>query len=291
MKIIKRSGRQEDVRFDKITARVKRLCYKLSEIIDPIEITQKVVSGLHDGISTKDIDTLAAETAAGMALQHPDYTRLAARIFMSRLHKETDKKFSVVMKKLPLDPGFLKKVKEHASALDAEILHERDFDYDFFGASTLARSYLLKVDGEIVERPQHMLMRTALFISPTVEHAIKTYRTLSEGLYTHATPTLFNAGTVMPQLASCFLLDMQEDSIHGIFDTLKQCGLISKSAGGIGLSVHRIRASGSPIKGTNGTSNGLFPMLRMYDVAARYVDQCIHPVSYTHLTLPTICSV
>lgn len=288
MLVIKRDGRYESVKFDKITARIEKLCYGLNrEFVNTVDIAKKVIAGIYDGVTTVELDNLAAETSATMATYHPDYAILAARIAISNLHKVTSESFSSTMKRLYtyVDPAtgenaslisdeVYKVVKENASMLDASIVHERDYDYDYFGFKTLERSYLLRLNGKIVERPQHMLMRVAIGIhQEDIKAAIETYQLLSDKSFTHATPTLFNAGTTKPQLSSCFLLTMKEDSIVGIYDTLKQCAQISQSAGGIGLSIHNIRATGSYIRGTNGVSNGIVPMLRNFDMTARYVDQ------------------
>jgi len=288
MLVIKRDGRRESVKFDKVTARIEKLCYGLdSNFIEPIEIAKKVIDGIYDGVTTVELDNLAAEIAASMTSRHPDYAILAARIAISNLHKVTSKSFSNTMKRLYTyeDPktgenaSLISKevyeaVRKHASLLDSSIIFDRDFYYDYFGFKTLERSYLLKVDGKVVERPQHMLMRVAIGIHYNdIDAAIETYNLLSEKWFTHATPTLFNAGTPKAQLSSCFLLTLKEDSIEGIYDTLKQCAKISQSAGGIGLSIHHVRATGSYIKGTNGTSNGIIPMLRVFNDTARYVDQ------------------
>lgn len=288
MQVIKRSGRKEDVSFDKITARIKKLCYGLDpKYIDYIEICKKVIQGLYDGVTTVALDNLAAETAASMAPNHPDYAVLAARIALSNLHKNTDKSFSRTMRKLYnyIDPktgqkaGLISKetmeiIKKNKGQIDSAIVYDRDFNFDYFGFKTLERSYLLRMDGEIVERPQHMIMRAAIGIhGEDIDAAIETYNYISEKWFIHATPTLFNAGTPKPQLSSCFLLSMTDDSIPGIFETLSRCAKISQSAGGIGLSIHNIRAKGSYIKGTGGTSNGIVPMLRVYNDTARYVDQ------------------
>ncbi len=288
MYVIKRDGRRESVKFDKITARIEKLCYSLDPyFVQPLEVAKKVITGLYDGVTTTELDNLAAETAASMTTKHPDYAVLAARIAISNLHKNTQKSFSTTMRRLYnyIDPktgenaALLSKevydvIKKHASELDAAIIYDRDFGYDYFGFKTLEKSYLLKLDGKIVERPQHMLMRVSVGIHlDDIESVLHTYNLLSERWFTHATPTLFNAGTPKPQMSSCFLLTMQDDSIEGIYDTLKQCAKISQSAGGIGLSIHNIRAKGSYIKGTNGTSNGIIPMLRVYNDTARYVDQ------------------
>ncbi|MEO1219098.1 MAG: ribonucleoside-diphosphate reductase subunit alpha [Bacteroidota bacterium] len=288
MVVVKRDGRYESVKFDKITARIDRLCYGLDNTyIDPVDIAKKVIAGIYDGVSTVALDNLAAETAASMATQHPDYTILAARIAVSSLHKVTSASFSSTIKRLYtyidpktgenaslIDKEVYKVIREHAALLDAAIVYDRDYTYDYFGFKTLERAYLLKMYGKVVERPQHMLMRVAVGIhKDDIPTAIETYHLIAEKWFTHATPTLFNAGTPKPQLSSCFLLTMKEDSIAGIYDTLKQCAQISQSAGGIGLSVHNIRATGSYIKGTNGVSNGIIPMLRNFDMTARYVDQ------------------
>jgi ribonucleoside-diphosphate reductase alpha chain len=284
MLVLKRDGRRESVKFDKITARIERLCYGLDlNFIDPIIVAQRVIDGLYDGVTAEELDHLAAETAASMTTKHPDYATLAARVAVSNLHKKTSKSFSNTMKRLYtyIDPKtgenapLLSKetyefIRNHAAQLDSTIIYDRDYGYDYFGFKTLEKSYLLKLDGKIAERPQHMLMRVACGIhSDNIENAIETYHLLSEKWFTHATPTLFNAGTPKPQLSSCFLLTMKDDSISGIYETLQQCAKISQSAGGIGLSIHNIRATGSYIKG----SNGIIPMLRVFNDTARYVDQ------------------
>ena len=288
MLVIKRDGRRESVKFDKITARIEKLCYGLdTNYVSSVEVAKKVIVGIYDGVTTVELDNLAAETAATLTVTHPDYAVLAARIAISNLHKVTSKSFSNTMKRLYtyVDPrtgenaSLIAKdvyavIKKNAALLDSTIIYSRDYSYDYFGFKTLERSYLIKLDGKIVERPQHMLMRVAVGIhKENVEAAIETYNLLSEKWFTHATPTLFNAGTPKPQMSSCFLLTMQDDSIDGIYDTLKQCAQISQSAGGIGLSIHNVRATGSYIRGTNGTSNGIVPMLRNFDMTARYVDQ------------------
>ncbi|SPO00498.1 probable ribonucleoside-diphosphate reductase large chain (un-24) [Cephalotrichum gorgonifer] len=288
MFVRKRDGRQERVQFDKITARVSRLCYGLDpDHVDPVAITQKVISGVYGGVTTIQLDDLAAETAAYMTVTHPDYAVLAARIAVSNLHKQTKKQWSSVVSDLyhyvnpknrTASPMIAKSTYEcvmrHKEELDSAIVYDRDFNYQYFGFKTLERSYLLKLDGKIVERPQHMIMRVAVGIwGDDVERVIETYNLMSSKYFTHASPTLFNAGTPQAQLSSCFLVDMKDDSIEGIYDTLKTCAMISKMAGGIGLNVHRIRATGSYIAGTNGTSNGIVPMLRVFNNTARYVDQ------------------
>lgn len=288
MQVIKRNGKREDVSFDKITARIKKLCYGLdSSFVDPIEIAKKVILGLYNGVTTSDLDNLAAETAASLATIHPDYAILAARIAVSNLHKNTNKSFSETMDVLYnyIDPMTGQKaglisdetiqvIKANADKLDSAIIYDRDYSFDYFGFKTLERSYLLKANKKVVERPQHLLMRAAVGIhGDNIDAAIETYNLMSEKWFIHATPTLFNAGTPKPQLSSCFLLSMVDDSISGIFETLSRCAKISQSAGGIGLSIHNIRAKGSYIKGTGGTSNGIIPMLRVFNDTARYVDQ------------------
>ena len=287
MYVVKRDGRTEAVKFDKITARIMKMCYGLDPLVSPESVAMKVIEGLFDGVTTTQLDNLAAEVAAGKTMDHPDYALLASRIAVSNLHKETKKTFSEVIEDLYryLDPktgqmasliadDVYEAIMNNKETLDSSIIYDRDFRYDYFGFKTLSRSYLLKLNGEIVERPQQMLMRVAMGIHKNdIDGAIKTYNLMSEGWFTHATPTLFNAGTPKPQMSSCFLLTMKDDSIEGIYDTLKSCAQISQSAGGIGLAIHNIRATGSYIKGTNGTSNGIVPMLRVYNDTARYVDQ------------------
>ena len=288
MLVIKRDQRKESVKFDKITARIEKLSYGLNtKYVKTIEIAKKVIDGIYDGVSTQELDELAAETAATLTTKHPDYAVLAARISISNLHKTTSKSFSSTMKRLYtyINPktgknaSLLSKevygiINKNAAILDSSIIYDRDFSYDYFGFKTLEKSYLLKLKGLVVERPQHMLMRVAIGIhKEDIDTAIETYNLLSEKWFIHATPTLFNAGTPKPQLSSCFLLTMKDDSIEGIYDTLKQCAKISQSAGGVGLSIHNVRASGSYINGTNGISNGIIPMLRNFDMTARYVDQ------------------
>jgi ribonucleoside-diphosphate reductase alpha chain len=287
MFVIKRNGKQESVKFDKVTARIEKLSYSLSPIVNVIDVAKKTIEGIYAGVPTTELDNLAAETAASLTITHPDYAILASRIAVSNLHKNTVKSFSATMlrlynyvdvatqKKLPLiADDVMQIIEEHAELLDSTIIYDRDFGFDYFGFKTLEKSYLLKVDGKIAERPQHMYMRVAVGIhKEDIESAIKTYHLMSERWMTHATPTLFNAGSPKPQMSSCFLLTMKEDSIDGIYDTLKQTAKISQSAGGIGLAIHNIRATGSYIGGTNGTSNGIIPMLRVFNDTARYVDQ------------------
>ena len=287
MFVVKRDGRKEPVMFDKITARIKKLCYDLNPLVDPVRVAMRVIEGLYDGVTTSELDNLASEIAATMTTSHPDYAQLAARISVSNLHQNTKKSFFETMtdlytyvnprtgKDAPLlSDEVYEVIKKNKDTLDSNIIYNRDFGYDFFGFKTLERSYLLKLNGVIVERPQHMLMRVSVGIHmDDIEAVLDTYELMSKRYFTHATPTLFNSGTPKPQMSSCFLLAMQDDSIDGIYDTLKQTAKISQSAGGIGLSIHNVRATGSYISGTNGTSNGIVPMLRVYNDTARYVDQ------------------
>jgi ribonucleoside-diphosphate reductase alpha chain len=287
MYVLKRDGKKEPMMFDKITARVRKLCYGLNERVDPVKVSLRVIEGLYDGVTTSELDNLAAEIAATMTTTHPDFAKLAARISVSNLHKNTKKSFSETMEDLYkyvnprtgkaaalLSDEVYQSIMDNAELLDSTIIYNRDFGYDYFGFKTLERSYLLKLNGKIVERPQHMLMRVSVGIHPTdTEAAIETYELMSKKYFTHATPTLFNSGTPKPQMSSCFLLAMKDDSIDGIYDTLKQTAKISQSAGGIGLSIHNVRATGSYISGTNGTSNGVVPMLKVFNDTARYVDQ------------------
>ena len=288
MQVVNRKGERENVRFDAILEKLSGLTDGLdTNWVDAANLTKLTIEGLYDGVTTRELDQLAAETAASLASHHPDYSRLAARICVDDLHRSTKETFSEVITDLRefIDP----ESGEHAPLISAEIYeiimanketldnyidYDRDFNYDYFGFKTLERSYLLKLNGEVAERPQHMLMRVAVGIHHgSIEKALETYDLMSQGYFTHATPTLFNSGTPTPQMSSCFLLTMQDDSLVGIYDTLKQCALISKSAGGIGLSIHHIRSKGSYIKGTNGESNGIVPMLRVFNDTARYVDQ------------------
>ena len=287
MYVVKRDGHKEPVMFDKITDRIKKLCYGLNGLVEPVKVAMRVIEGLYDGVSTSELDNLAAETAASMTIAHPDYAQLAARIAISNLHSNTKKSFSETMNDMfhyvnprtNLEAPLLseevhKVIMENANFLDSHIIYNRDFNYDYFGFKTLERSYLLRINGKIVERPQHMLMRVSVGIHlDDLDSVIETYDLMSKKFFTHATPTLFNAGTPKPQMSSCFLLAMQDDSIDGIYDTLKQTAKISQSAGGVGLSIHNVRATGSYIRGTNGTSNGIVPMLKVFNDTARYVDQ------------------
>jgi len=287
MYVLKRDGRKEAVKFDKITARIQKLCYGLSELVIPTSVAMKVIEGIYEGVSTSELDSLAAEVAASLTTRHPDYAQLAARIAVSNLHKNTKKSFSETATDLyeyvnprtglhsPLiAKDVLEIIQKNAELLDSTLIYDRDFGYDYFGFKTLERSYLLRMSGKIVERPQHMIMRVAIGIHmDDLESAFETYHLMSKKYFTHATPTLFNSGTPKPQMSSCFLLSMKDDSIDGIYDSLKQCARISQSAGGIGLSIHNVRATGSYIRGTNGTSNGIVPMLKVFNDTARYVDQ------------------
>jgi ribonucleoside-diphosphate reductase alpha chain len=288
MLVIKRDGSKEPVRFEKVSNRIKKMTYGLNpDYIDATEIAQKVISGIYDGITTQELDNLAAETAASLIPKHPDYSILASRIAVSRLHKVTKKKFSETIHDLYnyIDPetnepaGLINDetynaVIKYKQKFDGAIIHERDFDFEYFGFKTLEKSYLLKMYGQVAESPQHMYMRVAVGIwGDDIKNALKTYELLSNHMMTHATPTLFNAGTKKPQLSSCFLLMMSDDSIPGIYKTLTDVAIISQNAGGIGLAIHNIRSTGSYIKGTNGTSNGIVPMLKVFNETARYVDQ------------------
>ena len=288
MIVLKRDGKKESVKFDKITARIEKLCYGLDRrFVSAVDVAKKVIEGLYDGVPTTELDNLAAETAASLTVKHPDYALLASRIAVSNLHKNTIKSFSKTMellynyqdaktgKFLPLlADDVWEIIRDNAELLDSTIIYDRDYGFDYFGFKTLEKSYLLKLNGKVAERPQHMYMRVAIGIHKNdIEEAIKTYNLMSERWFTHATPTLFNAGSPKPQMSSCFLLTMKDDSIDGIYDTLKQTAKISQSAGGIGLAIHNVRATGSYIGGTNGTSNGIIPMLKVFNDTARYVDQ------------------
>ena len=278
MFVIKRNGKKESVKFDKVTARIEKLSYSLSPLVNVHEVAKKTIEGIYDGVKTTELDNLAAETAASLTTIHPDYAILASRIAVSNLHKNTIKSFSETMRSLHhhalIANEIIHIIEQYADLLDSTIIYDRDYGFDYFGFKTLEKSYLLRIDNQIAERPQHMYMRVAIGIhKEDIEAAINTYQMMSERWYTHATPTLFNAGTPKPQMSSCFLLTMKEDSIDGIYDTLKQTAKISQSAGGIGIAIHNIRATGSYISGTNGTSNGLVPMLRVFNDTARYVDQ------------------
>ncbi|SCU91507.1 LADA_0F10396g1_1 [Lachancea dasiensis] len=288
MFVYKRDGRQEPVKFDKITARISRLCYGLDpKHIDAVKITQRIISGVYEGVTTVELDNLAAETCAYMTTIHPDYATLAARIAISNLHKQTVKQFSQVVSNLyhyvnpkngvhspMISQEVYDIIQENKDELNSSIVYDRDFQYNYFGFKTLERSYLLRINGQVAERPQHLIMRVAVGIhGNNIQKVLETYNLMSLRYFTHASPTLFNAGTPHPQMSSCFLVAMKDDSIDGIYDTLKECAMISKTAGGIGLHIHNIRSTGSYIAGTNGTSNGLIPMIRVFNNTARYVDQ------------------
>lgn len=288
MKVKKRDGSLEEMRYDKITRRISALCSDLNlEYVDPTYITLKVTQGIYDEISTTELDQLAAETAASMTTTHPDYAKLAGRVAVTNLHKTTPKKFSLAIKELYsfVEPRTGKEsslisdelyefVKKNKSVIDGAIVQERDFDFDYFGFKTLERSYLLKISNRIVERPQYMYMRVALGIcNGDIEMGLRIYDDLSQHFYTHATPTLFNAGTRRPQMSSCFLIGNKGDDINGLFDTIKDVANISKWAGGIGLHVHDVRSKGSYIKGTGGESDGLLPMMKTYNEVARWINQ------------------
>jgi len=288
IKVIKRNGKKEPVMLDKIVDRITQQTYGLDQKwIVPFEVAQKVIEGITPDIKTSVLDQLAMETAASLTTKHPDYSTLAARLAITALHKETKKSFSETVSELYkyIDPktrkhspiiskDFYNLVKRNADELDSAIVHSRDHNFDYFGFKTLEKSYLLKMNGKVAERPQYMYMRTAIQVcGENIQDIIETYNMLSEGYYTHATPTLFNSGTIRPQLSSCFLLDTESDSIEGIFNTLKESAQISKNAGGIGISFSKVRAKGTYIAGTNGTSNGIIPFLKIYNETARAVDQ------------------
>jgi ribonucleoside-diphosphate reductase alpha chain len=288
IKVTKRNGKKEPVMLDKIVDRITQQTYGLDQKwVSPFDVAQKVIAGVVPDIKTSVLDQLAMETAASLTTKHPDYSILAARIAITALHKETKKSFSETVqdlykytnpktgKKSPIvSESFYNIVKKHADELDSAIVHSRDHNFDYFGFKTLEKSYLLKINGMVAERPQYMYMRTAIQIwNENLEKVIETYNLLSEGYYTHATPTLFNSGTGRPQLSSCFLLDTESDSIEGIFNTLKESAQISKNAGGIGISFNKVRAKGTYIAGTNGSSNGIIPFLKIYNETARAVDQ------------------
>jgi ribonucleoside-diphosphate reductase alpha chain len=306
MDVIKRDGSKEPVRFDKISSRIKKQTYGLSELVDSDEVARKVISGIYDGVSSEVLDKLSAETAAALIPVHPDYSILAARLAITALYKRVPKDFSIVIDSLfnyinprtgepsgMISGDVYNIIKNHATEINSMIVHDRDFNIDYFGYKTLERAYLLKIDGLPAETPQQMYMRVSVGIwGDNLEMVQKTYEMMSQGLFTHATPTLFNAGTNKPQLSSCFLLDI-EDSIEGIYKTLSDCAYISQNAGGIGLNIHKVRAKGSYIKGTNGTSNGIIPMLKVFNETARYVDQCFVPDTLinTENGLINICDI
>ena len=295
MKVIKRNGKSEIIAFDKILNRVKKVGLEAKINLNYTSFVMKVIDQLYDNISTSVIDELCAEQCASASIQHPDYMTLAGRIIISNHHKNTDQSFYSVMKKLyffkdkhnkqsPLISDDLWNItKENKEIIQQHIDFNRDYLIDYFGYKTLERAYLMKINGKIIERIQHMWMRVSIGIHGANLHKVfETYDLMSQKYFTHATPTLFNAGTPRPQLSSCYLLSLESDSIDGIYNTLKDCANISKWAGGIGLHIHNLRASGSHIRGTNGTSNGIVPMLRVFNNTARYVDQCLIPETYVY---------
>jgi len=274
MRVTKRSGRVEDVKFDNVTNRISKLTHGLSDTVDVSKVAQQVFSSIYDGINTHEIDTLSAEICIGMITSDPDYEILATRITASNIQKRAANNFHIAMRKLHKTGIVTHEVLEVSAKVKDDIKPERDYDFGYFGLKTLEKGYLQKIDGEIIETPQYMYMRVAIGIhGHDTERVLETYDALSKGLFIHATPTLFNAGTPRPQMSSCFLIANKEDSIDGIYDTVKECARISKWAGGIGLHIHDVRANKSHIRGTNGTSDGIIPMLRVYNSTARYVNQ------------------
>ena len=274
MRVIKRSGRVEDVKFNKVTNRISKLTNKLSESVDVSMVAQQVFSSMYDEIKTHEIDTLSSEVCIGLITKDPDYEVLATRIVASNIQKRAANNFNIAMRKLHKAGIITHEVLEVSSKVKEDIKHERDFEFGYFGLKTLERGYLQKIDGDIIETPQYLYMRVAIGIhGHDIDHVLETYDALSRGLFIHATPTLFNAGTHRPQMSSCFLIANKEDSIDGIYDTVKECARISKWAGGIGLHIHDVRSNKSHIRGTNGTSDGIIPMLRVYNSTARYVNQ------------------
>ena len=274
MKVIKRSGREVEMRFDNITSRIDVLTEGLSDELEPSRVAQQVFSSLYDRITTQEIDDLSSETCIGMITSHPDYEILASRIVASNIQKICPNNFHLAMRKLSKAKIITDEVLQVAAKVKDEIKHDRDYDFSYFGLKTLEKSYLQRIDGKMIETPQYMFMRVSIGIhGDNVEKVLETYNYMSRGMFIHATPTLFNSGTPRPQLSSCFLVANKEDSIDGIYDTVKECAQISKWAGGIGLHVHDIRANKSHIRGTNGTSDGIIPMLRVYNATARYVNQ------------------
>jgi ribonucleoside-diphosphate reductase alpha subunit len=274
MRVIKRSGRVEDVKFNKVTNRISKLTHELSENVDVSMVAQQVFSSMYDEIKTHEIDTLSSEVCIGLITNDPDYEILATRIVASNIQKRAANNFHIAMRKLHKAGIITHEVLEVSAKVKEDIKHERDFDFGYFGLKTLEKGYLQKIDGDIIETPQYLYMRVAIGIhGHDIDRVLETYDALSRGLFIHATPTLFNAGTHRPQMSSCFLIANKEDSIDGIYDTVKECARISKWAGGIGLHVHDVRANKSHIRGTNGTSDGIIPMLRVYNTTARYVNQ------------------
>ena len=274
MRVIKRSGRVEDVKFNKVTNRITKLTQGLSENVDVSKVAQQVFSSMYDEIKTHEIDTLSSEVCIGMITSEPDYEVLATRIVASNIQKRASNNFHIAMRKLHKAGIVTHEVLEVSSKVKDNIEHERDFDFGYFGLKTLEKGYLQKIDGDIIETPQYLYMRVSIGIhGHDIDRVLETYEAMSKGLFIHATPTLFNAGTHRPQMSSCFLIANKEDSIDGIYNTVKECAQISKWAGGIGLHIHDVRANKSHIRGTNGTSDGIIPMLRVYNSTARYVNQ------------------
>jgi ribonucleoside-diphosphate reductase alpha subunit len=274
MRVIKRSGRIEEMKFDNVTNRIKNLSYGLSEKCDSSKVAQQVFSSMYDSITTQEIDTLSAEICVGMITSEPDYEVLATRIIASNIHKVCPNNFHLAMKKLQKAGVVTDEVVEVSQQVKDEIKSDRDFDFGYFGLKTLEKGYLQRVDGKLIETPQYLFMRVAVGIhGKDIPSVLDTYDKMSQGLFIHATPTLFNAGTPRPQMSSCFLIANKEDSIDGIYGTLTECAQISKWAGGIGMHIHDIRANKSRIRGTNGQSDGIIPMLRVFNATARYVNQ------------------
>ena len=274
MRVTKRSGHVEDMRFDKVTNRIKALTYELSENIDSSKVSQQVFSSLYDGITTQEIDTLSAEICIGMITSDPDYEVLATRIVASNIQKICPNNFHISMKKLFKAGIVTEEVSRIAGRVKDDIVTKQDYEFGYFGLKTLEKSYLQRIDGILMETPQYMFMRVAIGIhGDDIPSILETYEKMSRGLFIHATPTLFNAGTPRPQMSSCFLIANKEDSINGIYGTLTECAQISKWAGGIGMHIHDVRSNKSRIRGTNGQSDGIIPMLRVFNSTARYVNQ------------------
>ena len=274
MRVTKRSGRIEDMKFDSITNRIKNLTYGLSETCDSTKVAQQVFSSLYDGITTQEIDTLSAEICVGMITSDPDYETLATRIIASNIQKVCPNNFHIAMKKLQKAGIVTEEVTDVALKVKDDIKTERDFEFGYFGIKTLEKSYLQRMEGKIIETPQYMFMRVSIGIHGIdIPAVLETYDKMSQGYFIHATPTLFNSGTPRPQMSSCFLIANKADSIDGIYGTLTECAQISKWAGGIGMHIHDIRANKSRIRGTNGQSDGIIPMLRVFNATARYVNQ------------------
>ena len=274
MRVIKRSGRIEDMRFDNVTNRIKNLTSGLSDKCDSQKIAQQVFSSMYDNITTQEIDTLSAEVCVGLITSDPDYETLATRIVASNIQKVCPNNFHLAMKKLAKVGIVTEEVARVAGIVRNDIVPKRDFDFGYFGLKTLEKSYLQRLDGILMETPQYMYMRVSIGIhGDDIPSVLDTYDKMSQGLFIHATPTLFNAGTPRPQMSSCFLIANKEDSINGIYGTLTECAQISKWAGGIGMHIHDIRANKSRIRGTNGQSDGIIPMLRVFNATARYVNQ------------------